>query len=116
MVAARCEEFMANRLKPLVFKDARPTSYAESLDIFGRWRGSKYVFFLRSRSGYPETEGEEFDSPFACLAHLEELSAESRFDVRWFRHTGKWWTLHAAVTLDEAFDLIEANRILHPPI
>ena len=115
-IADRCEEFVAQRLKPLVFSNAHPTPCEEPLDIFGKWRGSKYVFFLRSRSGYPETAGQEFDSPFACLAYLEAIITDARFDVQWFRHTGKWWTLHPAVSLDEAFGLIETNRILHPPI
>ena len=34
----------------------------------------------------------------------------------WFRHTGRWWPMHAAVTLDEALHLIETDQVLWPPL
>ena len=83
---------------------------------FGKWRGSKYSFITRYRSGFPDNAGEEFDSAFTRLDHVEEYLAETRFDIMWHRHTGRWWRLHASVTLEEALRLIETRELLQPPI
>ena len=55
---------------------------------------------------------EEFDAGYARLDHVEESIQELRFDVMWHRHTGQWWRLHAALTLDEA--LAEVERMIPP--
>ncbi|MER9303899.1 hypothetical protein NKJ06_10390 [Mesorhizobium sp. M0293] len=110
-IAADCERFIADVLKPR-FIHGRPNRLDYPLDIFGKWRGSKYGFSARYRSD----EGEEFNAPFARLDHAEEHLAETRFDLMWHRHTGTWWRLHATVTLDEALRLISADSRLQPPL
>lgn len=114
VIAATCERFIAEVLKPRFLPDIRPTPFNYPVDIYGRWRGSKYSFIQRYRSGFPENRGDEFDAPFTRLDHVEECIDETRFDVMWLRHTGKWWRLHSAVTLDEALLLIEAEPMLQP--
>ena len=52
----------------------------------------------RYRSGMEHNRGEEFDAAFARIDRV----GQDRFDVYWMRHTGKWWRLHAGVTLAEA--------------
>ena len=113
-VAAICERFLADTLKPRFLPEIRPTEFNYPVDIFGRWRGSKYSFITRYRSGFSENRGEEFESAFTRLDHVEDHLAETRFDVMWHRHTGQWLRLHAAVTLDEALRLIKTDGLLHP--
>lgn len=115
-VAAACERFIAEKLKPRFLPEIRRTQFNYAVDIFGKWRGNKYSFITRYRSGFPDNLGEEFDSAFTRLDHVEECIAETRFDVMWHRHTGQWWRLHSAVTLDEALRLIETEGFLQPPI
>ena len=64
----------------------------------------------RYRSGFPENLGEEFDSPFTRLEYL----AHDRFDIHWFRHTGKWFRLFGPLSLAQALHLIETEELLHP--
>ena len=78
-VAAACERFIAEFLKPRFLPVIRPTEFNYPVDIFGKWRGSKYSFTTRYRSGFPENVGEEFDSAFARLDHVEECIEETRF-------------------------------------
>lgn len=113
-IGAACERFIAERLKPSILPEVRPTERNYLIDIFGRWRGSRYGFMARYRSGFPENRGEEFDAPFARLDHVEEHIAEARFDVMWLRHTGRWWRLHSCVTLEEALRLVETEPMLRP--
>ncbi|MEX2632007.1 MAG: hypothetical protein WD341_18885 [Tistlia sp.] len=115
-IGAVCERFIAERLKPRFLRRIRPTQFNYPVDILGRWRGRRYSFITRYRSGSPDNLGEEFESAFTRLDHLEGHLAELRFDVFWHRHTGQWYRLYSGVTLDEALLLIEDDELLHPPI
>lgn len=114
-IAAICERFIAETLKPRCLPTIRPTEFNYPVDIHGKWRGSKYSFITRYRSGWSDNAGEEFDAAFARLDHVEEVIAEHRFDVMWHRHTGAWHRLYEAVPLEEALRLVETDRLLHPP-
>jgi glutathionyl-hydroquinone reductase len=115
-IAATCDRFVAEILKPRVLPEIRPTAFDYPIDIFGKWRGSKYSFMTRYRSGFSDNAGEEFDDAFTRLDHVEECLTETRFDVMWHRHTGQWWRLHPSVLLDEALRLIETKPLLQPPL
>ena len=111
--AARCECLIAEKLKPRFVPEIRPTEFNYPVDMFGQWRGNKYSFIVRFRSGWPDNAGEEFNAAYARLDHVEERLDETRFDVMWHRHTGQWWRLHAAVTFGDALRHIEQ---MLPPV
>ena len=113
-VGAACERSIAEVLKPRYLPEIRPTEFNYPVDIFGKWRGNRYSFITRYRSGWPESAGEEFDAPFARLDHDEEGVDQLRFHVMWFRHTGKWWCLHASLPFPEALRMVETEEILAP--
>lgn len=113
-VAAACERFVAETLKPRFLPEICPTPFNYPVDVFGKWRGNKYSFITRYRSGFPENAGEEFNSAFTRLDHVEDILTEIRFDLMWRRHTGQWWRLHASVTLEDALRLIDAEPWLQP--
>lgn len=96
--------------------EIRPTQFNYPVDLFGKWRGNKYSFITRFRSGFSDNPGEEFDSPFTRLNHVEEELTETRFNIMWRRHTGQWWPVHASVPLEKALHLIETDGVLRPPI
>ena len=111
-----CDRFIAEALKPRCLPEIRPTDFNYPVDIFDKWRGSKFSFITRYRSGFEDNLGEEFDAAFTRLDHVEEEIAEARFDVMRHRHTGQWFRLHASVSLAEALRLIETDGLLHPAI
>ena len=113
-VAAACDRFIAEILKPRFLPEIRPTAFNYPVDIFGKWRGSKYSFITRYRSGFPDNAGEEFDLAFTRLDHVEESVTETRFDIMWHRHTGQWFRLHSSIVLEEALRLIETEPLLLP--
>jgi hypothetical protein len=114
-VAVTCDRFIAETLKPRFLPKIRPTPFDGPIDIFGRWRGNKYSFIARYRSGFPDNPGEEIAVAFARLDHVEECITETRFDLMWHRHTGTWWRLHPSVLLEEALRLIATQPLLQPP-
>jgi hypothetical protein len=115
-IAARCDRFIAEVLKPRFLPEVRPTQFNYPIDILGKWRGSNYSFITRYRSGFPENRGEEFDEPFTRLDHAGEHRAEVRFNVMWRRHTGQWQLIYPAVSLDEALRSIETDMFLQPHV
>lgn len=115
-IAASCDRFIGEFLKPRFLPTIQPTCFNYPVDIFGKWRGSKYSFITRYRSGFADNAGEEFDSAFTRFDHVEESVAEIRFDLMWHRHTGQWFRLFRSVTLDEALRLVETEGLLQPTI
>jgi hypothetical protein len=115
-IAAKCERFIADVLKPRFLPEIRPTQLNYPVDIVGKWRGSKYSFITRYRSGFPENRGEEFDAPFTRLDHAYEHTADICFDIMWRRHTGQWRRLYCAVKLEKALRLIETDMCLQPNV
>ncbi|QIG51706.1 hypothetical protein G5V57_30730 [Nordella sp. HKS 07] len=113
-VAAACEYIITELFKPRYLREIRPTEFNYPVDIFGRWRGDKYSFITRYRSGFPHNTGEEFDAAFTRLDYAGGGAGERRFDIMWHRHTGTWWRLHSAVTLEKALHLIKTEGLLHP--
>lgn len=43
-----------------------------------------------------------------------EFVGDDRFDLAYFRHTGKWWTIYSDLTLDEALDLVKSGGHFQP--
>jgi hypothetical protein len=113
-IAAVCERFIADTLKPRFLPVVRPTKFNYPVEIFGRWRGNQYSFITRYRSGFQDNLGEEFDAAFTRLDHVEEHAGGICFNVMWRRHTGQWFRLYAAVPLDEALHLVSSNELLRP--
>ena len=113
-IGAVCERFIAETLKPRFLPEIVPSRFNYPVDVLGKWRGNKYSFITRYRSGFPDNLGEEFDSAFTRLDHVEEYLSETRFDVMWHRHTGQWYRLHSSVTLEDALRLIETEPPLQP--
>src|SRR3546814_7181042 len=57
VIATTCERFIAETLRPRSLPEIRPTAFNYPIDIFGKWRGSKYSFITRYRSGFPDKIG-----------------------------------------------------------
>jgi len=116
LIGLRCDTFIAERLTRRFLPEIRPTQWNYPIALHGKWRGSKFSFFIRYRSGWEDNAGEEFDSAWVRLDHDEECLTETRFHIMWHRHTGQWFPYHASATLDEALAMIETDGILHPHI
>jgi hypothetical protein len=114
--AARCEALIRDVLVPRYLPEIEPNEFNYPIALLGKWRGIKYSFIARFRSGWEETRGEEFEQGWARLDHDEQSHDELRFHVMWHRHTGQWWPLHRSLTLDEALREITAGGVLRPPV
>lgn len=62
-IVTACEAFVRDVLKPRFLPEIRPTEWNYPVDIRGEWRGGRYRFIQRYRSGMVDNLGEEFDAP-----------------------------------------------------
>lgn len=62
LIALRCETFITEQLAPRFLPEIRPTEWNYPIALHGKWRGSKYSFFTRYRSGWEDDAGEGFES------------------------------------------------------
>ncbi|NJS14729.1 MAG: hypothetical protein HC788_09165 [Sphingopyxis sp.] len=113
-ISLRCAAFIAEQLAPRFLPEIMPTEWNYPIALHGKWRGSKYSFFIRYRSGFDDNAGEEFDSAWVRLDHDEECLTETRFHIMWHRHTGQWYPYHGSATLDDALDMIANDPVLQP--
>ena len=79
-------------------------------DIFTKWRGRYFYFMVKYASPAPDGISPFFEVGFARL----EFIGDNRFDLAYFRHTGKWWPVFSGLTVDEALDLVISEGLFNP--
>ncbi len=79
-------------------------------DIFTKWRGRYFYFMSKYASPAPNRISPFFEVGFARL----EFMGDNKFDLAYFRHTGKWWPVFAGLTVDEALDLVKSEGLFSP--
>lgn len=109
-IAITCGRFIDEVLKPRFQPDIRSTEFNFPINIIGKWRGDRYSFIQRYRSGFADNAGEEFDHAFARLDHV----SGDLFDLMWHRHTGQWLCLRNSITLSDSLLIMEGERLVQP--
>jgi hypothetical protein len=110
-IIAACEELIETVLKPRFLPEIIPSEERNyKINIHGAWRGGRYKFMQRYRSGFPDNKGVEFDAPFARIDHM----GDGKFDIYWMRYTGEWWQVHGNKTLEEALHILQTDNVLFP--
>ena len=79
-------------------------------DIFTKWRGRCFYFMAKYASPAPNHISPFFEVGFARL----EFIGGDRFDLAYFRHTGKWWPIFSGLTVDEALDFVRSEGLFNP--
>ena len=95
-----------SRLLELRALDPGPFNYP--IAVFSEWRGKAFYLSVRYRaSRRPQDD-------FVVRRTRMTLTGFGRFDLAYFRHTNKWFTVHRGLTAAECFREIEANEIFWP--
>jgi hypothetical protein len=77
--------------------------------VFSEWRGNAFYLNVRYRTprGRPEDD-------FVIRHTRMTLTGFGRFDLAYFRHTNKWFTVYRGLTAAECFREIEESEIFWP--
>ncbi len=79
-------------------------------DIFTKWHGRYFYFMAKYACPGPNRVSPFFEVGFARL----EFIGENRFDLAYFRHTGKWWPVFSGLPVDEALNLVRSEGLFDP--
>ena len=102
-VQTKANELAEKVLKPAYLKP--PPENAEwnyPIDIWTKWQGSFFYFGSTWASPGLNRIAPTCELGFARLEYL----GDRRFDLAYFRHTGKWCVIHSGLTLDDCLELI----------
>ncbi|MEO5698556.1 MAG: hypothetical protein ABIQ60_15650 [Burkholderiaceae bacterium] len=96
-----------SRLLELRARDPGPFNYP--IEVFSEWRGKAFYLNVRYRAHTRKVE-DDF-----VVRHTRMTSTGfGRFDLAYFRHTNKWFTVYRGLTAADCFREIEENEIFWP--
>jgi hypothetical protein len=93
----------------LELRSADPGPFNYPIAVYSEWRGTSFYICARYRT--PSRRSEE---DFVGRSARMTLKGFGRFDLAFFRHTGKWFTTDYALTAAECFEEIEENEVFWP--
>jgi hypothetical protein len=96
-----------SRLLELRAADPGPFNYP--VDVFSEWRGRAFYLCVRyrARSRRPEDD-------FIVRHTRLTLTGFGRFELAYFRHTERWFTVDRGLTAQERIKEIEGHEIFWP--
>jgi hypothetical protein len=102
-VETQAHEFVASGLKPKHLVPAPKDAHWNYLvDISTKWYRNYFYFCAKYCSPGPQAISPFFETPFARLEYV----GEQEFHLSYMRHTGQWWELYTAVSVEECFAAI----------
>ena len=96
-----------SRLLELRARDPGPFNYP--IEVFAEWRGKAFYLNVRYRARSRKVEDD-----FVVRHTRMTLTGFGRFDLAYFRHTDKWFTVYRGLTAADCFREIEENEIFWP--
>ncbi len=109
-LSAKAAALIETHLRPKYIQPPTNPQFNYVIDIFTKWRGRNFYFMSKYACPGPNRISPHFEIGFARLTFV----GGDRFDLAYFRHTGKWWTVFPALTADEALELVRTEGLFHP--
>jgi len=93
----------------LELRAADPGPFNYPIEVFSEWRGKAFYICARYRTprGRPEDD-------FIVRSGRMTMRGFDRFDLAFFRHTERWFTVYRGLTAAECFKEIEENEVFWP--
>ncbi len=93
----------------LELRAADPGPFNYPIEVFSEWRGKAFYICAkyRAKSRRPEDD-------FVVRSARMTLKGFGRFDLAYFRHTERWFTVYSGITAAECFEEIEGNEVFWP--
>ena len=98
-----------SRLLELRAADPGPFNYP--VEVFSEWRGKAFYLCARYRA-----RSRRLEDDFVVRSARLTMTGFGRFDLAYFRHTGRWFTVDRGLTVAECVREIENNEVFWPTI
>jgi hypothetical protein len=107
----RCaqEWLTGNFSKLLALRAQDPGPFNYPVEVFSEWRGKAFYLCARYRTPRHTPHDE-----FVVRQTRMTMTGFGRFELAFFRHTERWFTVHRGMTAAECFKEIEGNEIFWP--
>lgn len=114
-IKERCDKFIESVLKPkFISNEQSAVDELNVIDIYSKWWRNFIHFYAKYRDTRPEPGAEAVEPTSDLkLARIEYLG-ENKYNLAYFRHTGKWWVIFYEISLEECFEAIEDMPHFHP--
>ncbi len=110
-VEIRANELIESVMKPKHVKaHVKEEGFNYIVDIYSKWYRSYFYFCARYRSPGPRAISPFFEVRFARMEYI----GNGRFNLSYMRHTGQWWEVYAALSIDECLDRIKDDPLFWP--
>jgi hypothetical protein len=111
-IKEKLDNIIERDMKPSVFKPRRKkAAFGDVQDLYTTWRGDDLILIAKRRGGRVRGRyAEDFETKSGRLT----LVGVDRFDVSYFRHTGRWWTIAYECTLKTALMFFQKPGPLWP--
>jgi len=110
-IKKKCDKFIESVLKPRFISNEQSAldgSYV--IDIYSKWWKNFIYFYAKYQDTRPEAIEPTYDWKLARIEYLKE----NKYNLAYFRHTGKWWVIFYEIPLEECFEAIEDMPHFHP--
>jgi hypothetical protein len=114
-VETKATELVNSVLKPAHIKSPpKNPRWNYIVDIYTKWRGNCFYFYAKYACPSPRALSPFFDNGFARLEYVGGAGKQSRFNMAYFRHTGKWWEIAHDLSLDECLAEVKEGGLFQP--
>ncbi len=114
-VETKATELVNAVLKPAHIRPPRKnTRWNYIVDIYTKWHRSYFYFCAKYASPGPNALSPFFDVRFARLEYIGGLGRQSRFNMAYMRHTGKWFEIRHNLSLDQCLAEIKDGGPFQP--
>lgn len=106
LVEEQAQHLVDTVLKPEYVKPPpEGNDFTYLVDIYIKWHRSYFYFCVKHRCPSPNCITEFFDDKIARIEHV----GDSKFNLAYIRHTGKWWETYTNLDLDECLQAVAGS-------
>ncbi len=111
-IKEKVDKIIERHMKPVTLHQrGRRVAFGDVQDIYTKWHGHSLVIIAKRRGGRVMNRyAEDFETKSGRLT----LVGADLFDVSYFRHTDRWWTIQYDCTLKTALKYLQKPSPLWP--
>ena len=114
-VEAKATNLVDAVLKPLHIKPPRKnTRWNYIVDLYTKWQRNYFYFYAKYACPGPDALSPFFEIGFARMEYLGGVGRQSRFNMAYMRHTGKWVEIRNNLSLDQCLAEIKDDGPFQP--
>lgn len=109
----KAEKLLRDKFKPglpIMAEAAKEHGFNYVADVYTTWRGKYFYFCAKYRDPREDAREEYFEVRTTRLEYV----GRRRFNLAYFRHTGKWLEVYPALSLEDCLETIEQEELFWP--